>query len=226
MVPPQFRSINEAIADRLLLLYLLFRTRCKGFSISGTAFERQLKLQKLLYWVEYEMVSTGYKGLNYHFFKWTYGPFAQEIYVDCGHLLINDLITEERRELGVTGKGYEFLENCDEVFEDNPGISAFFDRIIDRFGGYDAEDIKNATYDFPIFGKKTPIGRVRKGELILSKLKYGEAEQVFFIDEKWMPTFQIMFDPVFYSAIKTSLSQMRRERGRPFKPVIRTPSHD
>ena len=225
MGAPQIRSINEVIVDRLLLLYLLIRNRRKGFSVSGNSFGRQLKLQKLLYWVEFEMNSTGYKGLNYNFFKWKYGPFAKEIYDDTAHLLRNRLITEDKWELSVSEKGNDLLETCGEVFEFNTGISAFFDRIIERFGGYDAEDLKNATYDFPILGKKIPIERVKKGELILPKLKYEDAERVFFIDEKWMPTFQIMFDPGFYSAINTSLDQMRKERGIPFKPVIRTPSH-
>lgn len=224
MDAPQIRSMGDAIVDRLLLLYLLIRNRRKGFSISGTPFETQLKLQKLLYWVEFEMFSNRYKGLNYYFFKWDHGPFAQEIYTDADDLLRNNLIIEDKRELRASEKGHELIENCGELFESNTGISNFFDRVIDRFGGYGPYDIRNATYAFPVFEKKIPIARVKKGELILPKMKSEDAEKIFYIDEEWMATLQIMFDPYFYSAIKTSLDKMKKDRGRPFRPVVRTPS--
>ena len=69
MEPPQIRSAYEVIIDRLLLIYLISLNREIGNDIQGTHHERQIKLQKLLYWSEHEMFQDKYKGLNYHFIK-------------------------------------------------------------------------------------------------------------------------------------------------------------
>jgi len=221
MEPPQKRTRYEVIVDRLLLIYLVVLNRRRGNNIHGASFERQVKLQKLLYWCEHDMFQNKYKGLNYNFFKWTHGPFAQEIYIDSRHLINNGFIEENSEELRVSEKGLNLIEELTEVFTLNKDIISYMDRIVRRFGEYDADKIMNATYAFPVPGAKIPISRIRKGDLILPKLSIEQAEQSFYINDDWMETLKILFDPYLYSAINTSISEMKSDRGRPFKPEIR-----
>jgi len=162
-----------------------------------------------------------YKGLNYHFFKWTHGPFAQEIYIDSRHLIKNGFMEDNFVELRISEKGSNLIEELSEVFIKNNDVFSYMDRIVRRYGEYDADKIMNATYAYPVPGAKIPISRIRKGDLILPKLSIEDAKQSFFISDDWMETLKILFDPYLYSAINTSISEMKSDRGRPFKPEIR-----
>ena len=81
MVNMEQRSLDEALIDRLLLLYLVVRTYKKGYNILGP-----IKLQKLIYKVEERMWQKNYKGFNFTFIRWKHGPFSQEVYSDVRDL--------------------------------------------------------------------------------------------------------------------------------------------
>src|SRR3989337_740435 len=81
MVSMEQRSLNEALVDRFILLYLVTRNRQKGYNILGP-----IQLQTLLYKIEEQMWLKNCKGLSYTFIRWKHGPFSQEVYSDVRDL--------------------------------------------------------------------------------------------------------------------------------------------
>ena len=220
---PKIRSLQEVIADRLLLIYFVFRNRRKGNAISGTNFQRQVKLQKLLYKSEERMFLDRCKALNYHFFKWTHGPFSQELYKDVEHLESNELLCVTEDELKATEKSTDLLSHIDEIIMNKDEILGYFERIINEFGSYDWNEINDILYGYPTIGSMVLIRDVKKGDLILPKLEDSESETRIIINDDWFETLEILFDPHMYHAIVDSINAMKHDRGQPFRPVIRKP---
>jgi len=208
------RTVKEAIIDRVLLLYLLARTKQKGYNISG-----DVKLQKLLYKAEERMYLDRYKGLNYNFVRWDYGPFSQEIYVDTRDLIETGLLRKTGQAIDVSEHGVRLIEALREVLDRNRKFEQIIDRVINEFGPLKGRDIKAMIYSYPKIGERKPIRQAKKGESILQKLQDLEAKDRFWIDEKWFETLEVLFDPATYRSIKEGLKALKEEEGRPFVPV-------
>jgi uncharacterized protein YwgA len=135
------RNYEEVVSDRLLLLLLLHENRRHGNSISGTAFQRELKIQKLLYRIEEKMNKQEYKGLNYNFFRWTYGPFARELNIDIEELETTKFVEVVNHELKLSRKGIDLINSLNQFFNSDLELMEWYDRSIREFGEYDAEEL-------------------------------------------------------------------------------------
>ena len=210
------RTVKESIIDRLLLLYVIARTRQKGYNITG-----DVKLQKLLYKAEESMYLEGYKGLNYNFVRWEHGPFSQEVYVDTRDLIETGFLrSSQGKAIDVSDQGVQLIEALQEILSRNRKFEQIIDRVINEFGPYKGQKCKAVVYSYPKVGEKKPIKKVRKGEFILQKLENSEAKDRFWIDEKWFETLEVLFDPASYKSIKEGLKALKEEEGRPFVPVV------
>lgn len=210
------RDIQEAIMDRVLLLYLVAKSRKKGYNVSG-----HIKLQKLLYKTEERMYVSKYKGLNYSFIRWNFGPFSQEIYSDVKDLGENGFLKVRPGEvIDISDDGVQLINALGEVLEKNRKFKEIIDRVINEFGPLKGDQIKDAMYSYPKIGERKLIAEIKKGELILPRLVDSEAVDRFWIDEKWFETLRILFDPALYKSMKEGLKALKTEEGKPFIPVL------
>jgi len=205
------KTPEEEVVDRLLLLYLINKAHAIR-SLWG-----RTKLEKLVYCSQYGMMKSGIKGFNYHFYKWKFGPFSDEIYEDIDQLSKGKLIVKGVEDFQVAPLGLKILEDCKELLDKNRGITKYIDEVVSDFKDYDADRIMNAIYETTVFEeKKRKVKDVPpKGEL-LSKLPIGKATKAFQIDSSWLETLEILLTPGFYDLI---LKARADTRTMPFTPL-------
>lgn len=205
------RSLNEALADRLLLLYLVNRVRQKGYNILGP-----IKLQKLIYKTEETLCKKKIKGLTYTFIRWKHGPFSQEIYSDVDDLKeCGFLITED--EASTSEKGRRMASIAEKLLD--PETKDTIDRVINEFGPLNGKQLKAVMYSYPVFGEMRTIREAKEGELLLSKLNEVNGKDSLKLDEDFLETLSVLFNPSACNSIKKSLAAMKTEEAKPFIPV-------
>ncbi|KKL26964.1 hypothetical protein LCGC14_2389980 [marine sediment metagenome] len=107
-----FRSSEEGLVDKLLLLYLIKQTNSFG-TVKGIT-----KLEKLVFLTENLMIKDKTKGFNYEFHKWNYGPYSLELHrEDYNSLVEQDIINEGSIKLTTVGK--TLLKECEPLLEEN-----------------------------------------------------------------------------------------------------------
>lgn len=205
------RSLNEALIDRLLLLYLVTRTRQKGYNILGP-----IKLQKLLYKIEERMWRKNYKGLSYTFIRWKHGPFSQEIYSDVRDLKDTGLLNKVDA-VSSSSKGQHLIEKLEPLFDYE--AKDIIEKVINEFGSLKSKQIKAIMYSYPKVGERRTIGEIKDGDLLLTKMKASDARKSFWLDERLMETLCVLFSPSATKAIQDGLDAIKKEEGRPFIPV-------
>jgi uncharacterized phage-associated protein len=205
------RSLNEALIDRLLLLYVVTRTRQKGYNILG-----QIKLQKMLYKVQEQMFLRRYKGLNHTYIRWKSGPFSQEIYSDVRDLKATGLLNRQDAASS-SHEGQRLIEHLKAVFD--PESKEIIEKVVNEFGRLSGRQIKAVTYSYPVVGKKRTIKEVKEGELILTKLNIADARNCFRLSDNLLETLSVLFNPDANNAIQNGLNALKKEEGKPFIPV-------
>jgi uncharacterized phage-associated protein len=211
LVVMEERSPYEAIIDRLLLLYVASRTREKGHNILG-----QIKLQKMLYKTQERMYLAKFKGLNYNFIRWQFGPFSQEIYSDVRDLKATGFLISQDTA-SVSEKGHKLLTALAPVFDDE--MKDLIDRVINEFGPYTGRQIRKVMYSYPKVGEKKTIEEAEMGELLLSKLHQVDAKRHVHMDEQTFETLRFLFDPTSSKELKKSLDALKTEKCKVFTPV-------
>jgi uncharacterized phage-associated protein len=205
------RSLEEALIDRLLLLYVVARTRQKGYNIVGN-----IKLQKMLYKTQERMYLAKCKGLNFNFVRWRFGPFSQEIYSDIKDLKATGYLIPED-VASASEKGIKLLRNFDSIFDDE--TKDIIERVINEFGPYSGRQIREVMYSYPKVGEKKTIEEAELGEVLLTRLKPENARKCVRIDEEKLETLRFLFDPKSNAAIQDGIRSLKTEECKPFIPV-------
>ncbi|MDH5414835.1 MAG: Panacea domain-containing protein [Flavobacteriaceae bacterium] len=210
------RSYDEVIVDRLLLLYLSTTMRSSGRLLSG-----DLKLQKLVYKSEENMLLGQDKGFNYFFIRYKMGPWSRELQEDAKELTKMGFLNKEQYAYMPADRTYKLIEDADEIFKKNRFAVQIIDQVIREFGEYKGKELKVLMYAYPKPDTKIPIQHIKLGDPILQKLSIHEAKNRFILDEDWLDTLGILFNPYMYSAINKGINNLKKEFGRPFRPVVR-----
>jgi len=214
------RNFEEVVSDRLLLLFLVYENRMHGNSVSGNSFERQLKIQKLLFRIEEKMDHHEYKGLNYNFFRWSYGPFAREIYIDTEELVETKFLEVKNKELRLTEKGSKLIQRLLKFFKSDKELIEFYDRSIREFGEYDAEELMKIIKNYPSI-EKMPIFKTKKGTPLLLKREELNSKRIFKIPSDLYEELIIQFNPDISQRLSKGLQSVKESPLRKFKPEIR-----
>ncbi|MCX6650013.1 MAG: DUF4065 domain-containing protein [Candidatus Bathyarchaeota archaeon] len=215
------RNLEEVVSDRLLLLFLIYENRLHGNAVEGkNEFERQLKLQKLLFKTEELMDKDDYKGLNYNFVRWDHGPFAIEIYMDSEDLIKTNFLERINNEIKLTEKGSKLISNLLSFFKSDKDLNLYLDRAIRQFGEYDANELKVIIKKFPS-KSGISIKELKKGTPILIKRDEDSSKRVFKIPAHLFEELIIEFNPDMQGRLKNGLLSVRSSHLRKFRPVIR-----
>lgn len=218
---PTPRSIDEIVIDRLLLLYMVDYLRKQGYSIRGTDFQKMLKINKLLYFVESRMNEKQIKSYNYHFRKWDSGPLAQEAYLDVNHLHSSDLI-KFGTVVNMKTEGKLIADNIQDILVDENETLICIERVVREYGQYRWDKIKNAVYAFPVLGEKIRMDRVKKGTPILNKLESSDSTISVTINPDWVDTVKILLSPSVYHSIQNGISALKTDSGEDFDDFVKT----
>lgn len=217
----RIRTLEEVISDRLLLLFLINDLRSKGMPIRGTAWQNQLKIIKLSYFSEARMYENKYKALNYNFFKWKDGPFAQELLKDIEHLSNSNLLRFQHM-VNVTDETRNLVSNIDDLLFNASEALDIISRINNEHGPLKWDQIQHMVYSTRTPIDKEPMEQVKNGTLILPVLEEQEAEEILQINPEWLDTLEILFDPHMYNSLKKSIALLRSDEGKTLDEVIKS----
>jgi len=140
------RSLKEQVVDKLFLLYTIKRTNELPVGISGN-----LKLQKLCFLGEWELMKSEAKGLHFKFFRYNNGPFSKDVAEDYKFL------AQKRRVYGsiyqLTPDGEILLDSFLKSTRDISDNAIFFDildKVIKKWGNYFGQALMNEVYKMKI----------------------------------------------------------------------------
>jgi len=204
----RFRNPEEAIVDKVLLLYFIKKAEEKG-KIWGIT-----KLMKLVFFGEREMVKDRVKGFNYKFYRWHLGPFTPQIYEDLEFLIENELVTE-REGIETTDHGEAILSELDDLLKlkENKAVLEYIDRLVDRYASEGTGELMKAAYESEVelipFKIKARVRDVPAGYDLVTKLSETEAREAFEIDDAWLETLDILLDRHAYESLKEAMESAR-----------------
>jgi len=187
------RTLEEQIADKLLLIYLFARFRIKD----------DTKAQKTVFFAENNMNENKIKSFSYNFIRWHFGEFSRELESDLKELKQKNFITNN---LDLTQDGEDILNRMGSVLQKNPEIV----KRIDMFGNYTEsktiDEVKNVAYaKIVIRGKQ--VKDLPLGEPLIQKLNDSEAKIKFRIDQGWFGTFEILLNPKLKESLDIAIAE-------------------
>lgn len=198
------KSNHDTVQDVLLLLYLMDKPAA---DLSGkTPLLAKIKLLKLVFLAEKEMVEKRLKGFNFFFNIYKRGPSSKELLRMIDDLRAQGLIAfdEAKRAFVVTEKGKELVQEFSASVQDNTQFYSVIDSIIEKFGALTPEQILDKVYSMeisPMYSTdKINIGQeVAKSSRrrLLMKLQPSEATKELSVPEEWVETVNYVMNPEF-----------------------------
>jgi len=197
------RDLKEVVSDHLLLLYMIKKYHEYSHRYFGIT-----KLQKFTFLSENSMNKNKKKGLNYNFFRYTYGPMSRQIYADIE--LFKELkLVSKSDDIKLTERGEMILEEFSELFERNKTITEEIDKNIRLLANMDTESVKKFVYKLEknVYSNKMKIEEIPIFINILSKISDEQAKNIFDIKDSDIETFNILLDDVTYNNILEIISE-------------------
>ncbi|MHA1364312.1 MAG: type II toxin-antitoxin system antitoxin SocA domain-containing protein [Candidatus Freyarchaeota archaeon] len=195
----------ERVTNNLLLLYLIDQANERG------NVENDLKLQKLVFLSQMELMKRGLKAFSYNFFRWLKGPFSKNLAIDKSDLAEVGLVKVSRKGIELTNRGKELLKDCRQIFEEeeNRKFVKYIDEIIEKYAQFSPDEIKDIVYSMEVTVPKIReimnIKEIPLGKLILFKTADRNASDIFHISGSWLATFEIMFDKEALSSLERAV---------------------
>ena len=203
------RSFKEVLADRLLLLWLLYDA-LKYKSLGDT------KTQKLGYLSEWSMIDDHEKGFNYDFIKLPYGPYSDQLQEDIVWLeeqtLIESIPIREGKLFHESRFGHKILNDFNCLFSRNSLFTNKIARVNNKYASRNASELVELVHSFPHpYIKGKTINDLKLGQKILYKLTEEKARVKFEITPEELATLDVYLDDESYrSAMEASESARRK----------------
>jgi len=171
------RTYDERLIDRLLLLFTIGDLNMRGI------YPGRVKLQKLVFLSEREMLGLRIKGFNYNFIKLDIGPYSDELSRDLELLQERNLIVydKERSVFILTDKGRDLLMKLSDVIRENKDILSIIRHVNEEHGYKSLDELLDHVYSLkrPLKGKKIPIRDIPPRTPLLKRIREEKAKQTF-----------------------------------------------
>ncbi len=193
---------KDSVQDILLVLYLLNEA---GERISGSSvLMAKIKLLKLVFLSEKEMVDGRLKGFNFFFNVYKHGPSSIELLNMIDHLSDQKLITYQERTFCITEKGKELISEFIFSVTDNTAFFNVIDNILTQYGDLSPEKIIEKVYAMEMkpmhSDEQINIGEAVKTSArkrLLMKLDSSEAAKELNVPDDWIETVNFSMNPEF-----------------------------
>lgn len=204
------RNPREILADRLLLLWLLYDAmNYKRFG--------ETKIQKLSFLSEWKMIDNSEKGFNYKFIRLSFGAFSPEVEKDIEWLenikLIEGIpISEKARIFRKTRFGRKLFNDFQEMFKRN---RLFLRRIAEvncEYAKKPLQELVDYVYGLPHpYIKGLTIAECKIGQQLLYKLDEEKAKETFKITPEELATLDIYLDFRNYASLTQASESAKRK---------------
>jgi len=205
---------RDRITNNLLLLYTIARTNELG------TMDDTLKLQKIVFHSQRNLVKMGLKAFGYNFFRWEKGPFSAELNNDLT-LLTHAGLIEPAWPLKLTESGNKLLETSQEIFEINKRFMRYIEDVVREKAPLDPDTIREETYKLTIIlprsHERMTIRDVPMGTLILFRTSDRKAKAIFSLPESWLATLEIAFNEEVRESLAKSYEDAVEGRGHEFR---------
>ena len=200
---------EDRVVNNLLLLYLIDKTNEIG------NMEDNLKVQKMVFLAQKDLIKRRLKAFAYNFFRWDQGPFSADLNNDLVKLARNDFLRWEswNKKMYLTKDGKGLLDACKEAFEENEVFLRSIDAIIGKFAEVEPEAIKNEVYGMrlmvPKIRKQMVIREIPHRQLILFRPSMKRMRREFKISDDWLATLEVAFDEEAVATVRKAYSDAK-----------------
>ncbi len=207
--------IRERMVNILLLMYAIRKVSQFGV-MDGT-----VKLQKIIFLAQKELLARRLKGFSYNFFRWNHGPYSADLANDYG--LLEGSGFAGGWPIRLRKEGEQVLAACRELLESNRAITEVIERVAERYARLPSDDLKQAVYDItvtvPKVNARLKIGDVRQGQLILFRPRDEATKGIFRLSPGWMATLETIFDSDMLESLAKAQEDAAEGRAREFKAI-------
>lgn len=193
------RTDAERLLDNAVLLTLWARAQERS---GGEAAGDKLKLMKLAFLAAYPLYLDRVKALNLRFYRWTWGPMADQVYDTWGDLVRHGLLLDEERFI-VSEEGIRLSAAfAAEVLalEANRRVLETLDQVAEVYGPLSTDQTLERVYAMRCYtsgapGRKRPVKALPHGEAMIDLLEAEEAESLLVVPPGWQVTLELAFHP-------------------------------
>lgn len=204
------RNLREILADRLLLLWLLYDAmKYKHFG--------ETKVQKLTFLSEWKMIDGLEKGFNYGFIRLSFGPYSPDVDKDANWLEHQNLvgaipISEKARVFRRTRFGLKLLNDFQELFSRNSSFTRRIAEINRKYARMPLQELVDYVYSLPHpYIKGRIIAELKPGTKLLYKLDEKKARETFEITPEELATLDIYLNDESYKSVMQASESARRK---------------
>ena len=163
------------------------------------------KTAKLLYLLEEDLYQQQIVGPHYIMRRYQMGPYDQRVGTNLVNLTKNGYIKCTNRYYAnpLTSK---FIKEIDELIQENSIIFTQLDKIIENFGEESGDNIAEYIYSLPQIGmKRKSFYKYIEFEPIIDPRRIHNPKYIFFLDEAWYDTIEILLNPKMLLNLQTAI---------------------
>jgi len=209
------RTPDEQRTDAALLLALWARCAQHPREDAGD----KLRQMKLAFLAAHGLEKEGVRALNLSYYRWTWGPMSNEVYL-AWEMLERAGLLENEEHFAFSRAGESLARDFyEDVLRDerNAVVHGVFGRVAgDWLEKPGTGQLLDAVYAMEL----TPIGsdqpravrEIRKGEELLAPVAPNAARSVLYVDRGWLETLALTLVPGAAAPIHAAVADFRAGR--------------
>jgi hypothetical protein len=193
------RTDSERLSDDAVLLALWSMAQQRG---GNEAVGDRLKMMKLAFLTAYSLYWDRVKALNLRFYRYTRGPFSQQVSSSWDDLCRRQLLAEDEL-FSVTEEGQRLADGFTrEVLglEENKHIRYKIESVAEEYGAMETQPLLDRVYAMQCYtvgspGKRHLVKAVAQYQEFTDILEPGEEQDALVVPPGWQITLELAFDP-------------------------------
>lgn len=213
------RNPREVLADRLLLLWLLYDAmNYKRFG--------ETKIQKLSFLSEWKMIDNHEKGFNYKFIRLSFGAFSSQVekdieWIENRKLIESTPISEKARIFRKTRYGRKLFNDFQELFKRNRLFLRRIAEVNREYAKKPLQELVDYVYSLQYpYIKGLTIAECKIGQQLLYKLDEEKAKATFEFTPEELATLNIYFDDKSYRSLMQASESAKKKPFLSLKEVF------
>ena len=200
------RTNKEKIIDIFLTLYLLDDL----YQQKNTSFIGKVKMQKLVFLSEKDMIDQREKGFNFDFIRLDYGPYSAELETDRKKLVAMGYLFNEK--LTPTSEAQSLIQEFRGLIDRNSTIIAKIRENNSIYGGYSPFALKIMVHRMPWGAEGKTIHDLDLTTPMLYTLNPSKAKIKFEITKGELEDLSMNLEPEICRILESANNDMREGR--------------